>query len=118
MISKWKCKDDEVWSFNTGMLRYLEAMKPNVNVHHCKQFVVLLWQQTKDDLTNAGVVDGVLFQYSRNYLHTHFGGNGIGFMKWTKECQNPRPSKRSSTTAATSKRSIITSNTPLNLLTC
>lgn len=60
MIVEWKRKDDGGLSFNTSLLRYMEAVEPKVDVHHCQQFVASMRQRPKDDITVARVVDGVL----------------------------------------------------------
>lgn len=90
-IYEWKKKADQVWTTKTGLVKYWTSMEQKTNILHCQEFVESMRQRREDEEFPAGVVEGILVQYSSRCLHKFFGWDGHGVTEYTPDCKLPKP---------------------------
>jgi len=63
-VTEWKRLPDNIWCDKTHLTCYWDQMKPEINVAHCHEFIESMRQQDKNEDYPAGVVEGILVNYS------------------------------------------------------
>lgn len=93
-IAEWKKHPDVDWLKEAGLFRYMQHLREHIDLGRCKAFIASMRARQQEDPQSkeiAGVVEGILVQYSPMYLYRYFGWDGQGATCWTTQSPYPRP---------------------------